>query len=281
MNPNEALAVSRITQNDQIDLLERGWEMKVLTSLLAAALLLADVGSSYAAIRIAGDRGGQIGKYISKFQRLHSSGESVVIDGLCASACTLVLAAVPRDKICVTSRAALGFHAAYDFGLDGRTITNPIATEMLYSNYPTGLALLELDRLRSELHRHHDLSGRVGLPPRADGLLLGDGLALAVDLRPPLGGPDVVGVLQEQLLLLQLGDEIGPPDLDDVVVGLREGGEGKRLEDWHVGFSLVGTNPRDHNGKPKFVHGYDAEAAPASLSSCREGLTEAQSSRGG
>jgi hypothetical protein len=110
--------------------------MKVAASLVAAALLLADVGASHAAVRIADDRGGQIGSYISKFRRLHSSGQSVVIDGLCASACTLVLGAVPRDKICVTSRAALGFHAAYDFGGNGRTITNPEATMMLYSTYP-------------------------------------------------------------------------------------------------------------------------------------------------
>ncbi len=58
--------------------------MKILTSLLAAALLFADVGAGHAAVRIAGDRGGRIGNYISKFQRLHSSGEPVVIDGLCA-----------------------------------------------------------------------------------------------------------------------------------------------------------------------------------------------------
>ena len=60
-----------------------------------------------------------------------------MIDGLCASACTLVLSAVPPDKICVTPRARLGFHAAYDFGSNGRTITNPEATMMLYSMYPT------------------------------------------------------------------------------------------------------------------------------------------------
>ena len=111
--------------------------MRVLTGLLAAALLFADLGASHAQIRIADDRGGQIGNYLDKFQRLRSSGESVVIDGLCASACTLVLGAVPHDKICVTSRATLGFHAAYDFGASGRTITNPEATMMLYSAYPT------------------------------------------------------------------------------------------------------------------------------------------------
>jgi hypothetical protein len=110
--------------------------MKFATCLLAAALLLAGVGASHAAVRIADDRGGQIGSYIAKFQPLHSSGQSVIIDGLCASACTIVLGTVPHDKICVTSRAALGFHAAYDFGINGRTFTNREATTMLYSMYP-------------------------------------------------------------------------------------------------------------------------------------------------
>jgi hypothetical protein len=133
---NEAPAVSRIMQNDQVGLLEPGWDMKFVTSLLAAALLLAAVGASHAAVRIADDRGGRIGNYVTKFQRLRSSGQSVIIDGLCASACTLVLGAVPRNKICVTSRAMLGFHAAYDFGING-PIANPEATMMLYSMYPT------------------------------------------------------------------------------------------------------------------------------------------------
>ena len=110
--------------------------MKLVTGLLAAVLLLAGVGSSHAAVRIADDRGGRIGTYVTKFQRLRSSGESVIIDGLCASACTIVLSAVPHEKICVTPRATLGFHAAYDFGVDGRTITDREATMMLYSMYP-------------------------------------------------------------------------------------------------------------------------------------------------
>ena len=110
--------------------------MKFVTILLAAGLLLAGVGASHAVVRIADDRGGRIGNYVTKFQRLRSSGQSVIIDGLYASACTLVLGTVPHDKICVTSRATLGFHAAYDFGSNGRTIANPEATMMLYSMYP-------------------------------------------------------------------------------------------------------------------------------------------------
>ena len=108
-----------------------------MTGLLAAVLLLAGMGASHAVVRIADDRGGRIGTYVDRYQGLRSSGETVIIDGLCASACTIVLGAVPHDKICVTSHANLGFHAAWDFGANGRAITNPEATQMLYSMYPS------------------------------------------------------------------------------------------------------------------------------------------------
>ena len=110
--------------------------MKLLTGLLAAVLLLAGVGASQAVVRIADDRGGRIGTYVDKYQGLRTSGETVIIDGLCASACTIVLGAVPHDRICVTSHANLGFHAAWDFGPQGRAVTNAEATQMLYSMYP-------------------------------------------------------------------------------------------------------------------------------------------------
>jgi hypothetical protein len=113
--------------------------MRFVTGLLAAVLLLAGVGASHAVVRIAEDRGGRIGTYVDKYQDLRSSGETVIIDGLCASACTIVLGAVPHDKICVTSHANLGFHAAWDFGANGRAVTNPEATQMLYSMYPSSV----------------------------------------------------------------------------------------------------------------------------------------------
>jgi len=111
--------------------------MRAVTGLLAAVLLLAGVVSSHAVVRIVEDRGGRIGTYVDKYQDLRSSGENVVIDGLCASACTIVLGALPHDKICVTSKARLGFHAAWDRGSNGRAVTNAEATQMLYSMYPT------------------------------------------------------------------------------------------------------------------------------------------------
>src|SRR6201991_957849 len=126
--------------------------MKFVTGLLAAVLLDAGVGASHAVVRIGEDRGGRIGTYVDRYQGLRSSGETVIIDGLCASACTIVLGAVAQDKICVTSHANLGFHAAWDFDANGRAVTNPEATQMLYSMYP------------SEIRRW--ISKRGGLTPR-------------------------------------------------------------------------------------------------------------------
>ncbi|MGH6681352.1 MAG: hypothetical protein ACREDL_21025 [Bradyrhizobium sp.] len=110
--------------------------MKLVTGLLAAVLLLAAMGASQAAVRIVNDRGGRIGTYVDRFQDLRSSGQTVIIDGLCASACTIVLGAIPHDRICVTPHATLGFHAAWDFGANGRAVTNRLATRMLYEMYP-------------------------------------------------------------------------------------------------------------------------------------------------
>jgi len=89
---------------------------------LAAALASAVVGfvtSSIAAptaasaeIRIVSDPGGEVSSYVRKYEAVRDSGERVVIDGPCLSACTLLTGIVPRSHVCVTERAVLGFHAA-------------------------------------------------------------------------------------------------------------------------------------------------------------------------
>lgn len=111
--------------------------MKSLTGLLAATVLLAGAGTSDALVRIADDRGGKIGRYVDHYEQLRASGQTIMIDGLCASACTIVLGTIPNDRICVTPNAKLAFHSAWDFGPRGRPITNPGATRMLYSMYPS------------------------------------------------------------------------------------------------------------------------------------------------
>jgi len=104
-----------------------------LTAALAAAL---SISPASATIRIAGDAGGQIGAYLQRHEAMRQSGERVVIDGPCLSACTMVLGAIPRDRICVTSRALLGFHAAYDLDPSGRQVTSRGGTALLMNHYP-------------------------------------------------------------------------------------------------------------------------------------------------
>lgn len=106
------------------------------TAALTVTVLGVTLSQGEAAMRIADDRGGRIGTYIDKYEYLRHNGETVVIDGMCASACTIVLGAVSPDRICVTPRANFGFHAAWDFGPGGRQVTNSAATRMLYQIYP-------------------------------------------------------------------------------------------------------------------------------------------------
>lgn len=89
-----------------------------------------------AAVRITADFGGQIGPYLETLVAIRESGQRVIIDGPCLSACTLVLGVIPRERICVTRRARLGFHAAWHHGDNGRPITNLGGTQLLMAVYP-------------------------------------------------------------------------------------------------------------------------------------------------
>ncbi|HZL38697.1 MAG TPA: hypothetical protein VFC45_00245 [Pseudolabrys sp.] len=118
--------------------------------LLCIALLASGVTSASATMRIAEDRGGQIGHYLQTFAVLRSSGERVVVDGDCLSACTLVLGLIPQDRICATPRARFGFHAAWMPDVDGRPVTSPMGTQALWTIYP--------GNVRSWINRHGGLS---------------------------------------------------------------------------------------------------------------------------
>src|SRR5690348_3744011 len=97
---------------------------------IICAFLVVGSSATNAAVRIRNDPGGQIGKYLDRYERLRASRQPVIIDGFCASACTIVLATIPSERICMTSQATLAFHAAWDFGPAGRAVTNPDATQL-------------------------------------------------------------------------------------------------------------------------------------------------------
>ena len=104
--------------------------------LIAAMTGSLTISPASATIRITGDAGGQIGAYLQRHEAMRQSGERVVIDGPCLSACTMVLGAIPHNRICVTSRAVLGFHAAYDLDQNGMQVTSRGGTALLMNHYP-------------------------------------------------------------------------------------------------------------------------------------------------
>jgi hypothetical protein len=119
--------------------------MRIRATLVSAALLLSTFVSPFlatsasATMRISDDVGGRIGAYVDQFSQVRNSGEKVVIDGACLSACTLVLGIVPRNRICVTRRAMLGFHAAWMPGTNGKPVPSAVGTQALWDLYPQNI----------------------------------------------------------------------------------------------------------------------------------------------
>jgi len=94
--------------------------MRHVVFVKACMLALLAATPAFAEIRIIQSPGGRVGPFLELFERVRESGERVVIDGPCLSACTLVLSLVPGERICVTKRAVLGFHAARSVDRRGR-----------------------------------------------------------------------------------------------------------------------------------------------------------------
>ncbi len=113
-----------------------------------ASVLMTCVAS--ADVRIVNDPGGEVSAYILKFQGMRTTGEHVVIDGPCLSACTLLTGILPRNHVCVTSRAVLGFHAASYYDDASRSLVpTREGSRLVMSLYP--------QEIRSWIGRHGGL----------------------------------------------------------------------------------------------------------------------------
>lgn len=121
--------------------------------LVAALVCIAGAAPAAADFRIFGSRGGPVVPYVELFEAIRDSGERVIIDGPCLSACTLVLSMLPRERICVTRRAVLGFHAARSIDAAGRSYAEPEATKVVLEAYP--------QPVQDWIRRHGGLTSRV------------------------------------------------------------------------------------------------------------------------
>ena len=119
----------------------------------AAALFLVGLIPASADVRIRSSPGGEVGTYLTLFELVRKSGERVIIDGPCLSACTLVLSIVPTHRICVTARAVLGFHAAVAVDRHGNRFSASDATRVIATTYPAPI--------RAWITRHGGLSRKL------------------------------------------------------------------------------------------------------------------------
>lgn len=118
-----------------------------------AALFVIGCAPAFADVRIEASSGGVVSDYLQLFSALRRSGERVVIDGPCLSACTLVLSTIPRNRLCVTRRAVLGFHAPRLVDEHGTVFSAPEAvTRVMTDVYPASI--------RKWIARHGGLTGR-------------------------------------------------------------------------------------------------------------------------
>lgn len=118
-----------------------------------ALFLLAVLAPAFAEVRILSSPGGEVTQYLRLFAAVRATGERVVIDGPCLSACTLLLSTIPNNRICVTRRAVLGFHAARAMDRRGRIYAAPEATRAVAATYPAPV--------RAWIARHGGLTSRL------------------------------------------------------------------------------------------------------------------------
>ncbi len=80
-------------------------------------------------IEVFDNHGGSVSEYDARWAELAARGVDVRIVGPCQSACTVLLAHIPIDRICVTPKAAFGFHLAH----------RQDATATLWAGYSAGI----------------------------------------------------------------------------------------------------------------------------------------------
>ena len=124
--------------------------MKWQAGLAGALASVIMTGVAHADVRIVSDPGGEVASYVQKFRQIRDSGQRVVIDGPCLSACTLLTGIIPKDHVCITRRATLGFHAASYYDDASRTLVpTRHGSELVMRLYPP--------EIRSWINRHGGL----------------------------------------------------------------------------------------------------------------------------
>lgn len=130
--------------------------MKKIKNFLAAfGLLIATAYPVFAGDRvvITNSWGGSLMEFYDKYSDYRKNGTEVVIDGVCISACTLVLGSIPPENLCSTPRGIFGFHSAYVGALQ----YSEVGTKLLWMTYPMNIRMMLKDNGWDGPSEHPDL----------------------------------------------------------------------------------------------------------------------------
>jgi hypothetical protein len=86
--------------------------MKTIFFAFLMSLLTLATSARAETIDVNDNHGGSVAAYDARWAAAGARGASVRIVGPCQSACTVLLAHIPRSRICVTPAARFGFHLA-------------------------------------------------------------------------------------------------------------------------------------------------------------------------
>jgi hypothetical protein len=94
------------------------------------------------------ESGGILQEHIKRFKALAASGNNVEVRSYCPSACTMIVAYVPSDRICFAEGTGLGFHMAQEMvGTDYATLKlSPKTAQWMVDQYPQAIREWIIDR---------------------------------------------------------------------------------------------------------------------------------------
>lgn len=106
-----------------------------MKAILLALLLLVSPAAAQT-IYMGDNRGGEIETYQDWIALIQHNNIPVVIDGECASMCTVLALTLPRWQVCIMPTGTLGFHSAWYEDNRGIYHASPADTAQLIELYP-------------------------------------------------------------------------------------------------------------------------------------------------
>lgn len=91
---------------------------------------------------IQNDDGGVVHERLGLYLQMAERGDKFVIDGDCVSACTFLLFTNPKENVCVTPNARLGFHSAFFVFPPGVVVPAIATTRFIWNSYPKAVTAL-------------------------------------------------------------------------------------------------------------------------------------------